>query len=234
MDRGWVRTGLQGSALVGMLARLALLEGPATKPSLVDGLGRWLGWSDAIPLAAALNTAAGARTRLTGPGTAALVREFARVRAALEQAIADDGTRAEPVRRSRPQGPAEAVPVAADGDFAPHRRRYGQLQQAMEAAIAPLRTRLREALAQAAPPLGRLAALDAVMEQALGAREQALLAMMPSLLQRHFERQLQAGAGLGGFRQDMQHLLQAELEHRLQPALGLLEALQGMQQGTHE
>ena len=94
--------------------------------------------------------------------------------------------------------------------------------------LAALRGRVHAA------PLGRLAAIDAVMEQALGAREQALLAMMPALLQRHFERQLQAGDGLDSFRQDMQQLLQAELEHRLQPALGLLEALQGMQQGTHE
>jgi hypothetical protein len=50
------------------------------------------------------------------------------------------------------------------------------LQQQMEREIAGLRGRLRAALASRTPQAARLAMLDTVMEQVLGAREQAVLA----------------------------------------------------------
>ena len=46
------RAGLQGSPLLDLLAQLALAERPAAPPSFVEGLGRWLGWKEAIPLSA--------------------------------------------------------------------------------------------------------------------------------------------------------------------------------------
>jgi hypothetical protein len=113
----------------------------------------------------------------------------------------------------------------------------------MEAGIGPLRARLREALARQSPAMGRLAALDAVMDEALREREQSVLSQMPSLLQKHYERlaaghrastvppgeapEAPPGPGpwLAEFRRDMQRLLLAELDLRLQPAVGLLEAL---------
>ena len=110
------------------------------------------------------------------------------------------------------------------------------MQQAMETDIATLRARLRAALAARAPALARLATVDAVMEQALGARERSLLAGVPALLGAHFERQRAAAAAvaaseaaphawLAGFRKDMQSVLLAELEIRFQPVEGLLAAL---------
>ena len=46
-------------SLVGLLERLSLLEPPARAPSVIDGLGRWLGWAEAGPLFEALNTPPG-------------------------------------------------------------------------------------------------------------------------------------------------------------------------------
>jgi hypothetical protein len=54
----------------------------------------------------------------------------------------------------------------------PVRRRCFELQQAMEAAIAPLRARVRAAVARTAPTL---APLDAVLAGAVGASEAPLL-----------------------------------------------------------
>ena len=68
-------------------------------------------------------------------------------------------------------------------------------EPAMQAAIEPLRRQLRAAVAAQSPPLRRLAAIDAVLEKALAAREQALLALMPTLLERHFERLHRAPGG---------------------------------------
>ena len=93
--------------------------------------------------------------------------------------------------------------------------------------------------------MGRLAVLDAVMERALGERERSLLANLPVLLAGHFERLrdgaeplpddgdgegAQAVPGAPGpwldvFRKDMQSVLLAELDIRLQPVEGLLAAL---------
>ncbi len=46
------RTGLNGSALVGLLAQLSLVEKAGRPPAFVEGLTRWVGWKDAIALSA--------------------------------------------------------------------------------------------------------------------------------------------------------------------------------------
>lgn len=198
---------------------MRLVEGPAVAPSFAEGLAHWLGWTDAIALSGALHApltaTPGAGHAVTShPGrsdsaeaaAAAFEREFFRVRTSLARAIAD---------------PNE--PPAAEAEFAPYRRHCIALQQAMEAGIGLLRTQARAALARQSPAMGRLAAIDAVMEDVLGPHEHKLLARMPTLLARHFERLGKAGHET--FRQDMQQLLLAELELRLQPVQGLLDAL---------
>jgi hypothetical protein len=73
-------------------------------------------------------------------------------------------------------------------DFLPHRRRYFGAQQAMELSLAPLREQARALLARCGPALAQLAALDAALAGALAPREQALLAQLPVLLEKHHTR----------------------------------------------
>ena len=229
------RPSLNRSALVGLLAELALLDRPATPPSFVEGLSQWLGWKEAIPLSTALQAplygaalqAPVSATSLQVPPTTTAAIDFSRVRQALERAISDPSSTA----------------LEDGASFVPFRRRYFGLQQAMENAIGPLRTRLRVAVAQQpSPPLARLAVLDAAMAEALASREQGLLAVMPVLLEKHFTTLRQTAleaqrtqqpaapqpqpAWLPRFCHDMQRLLLAELDLRLQPAQGLLDTLQ--------
>lgn len=204
------------ASLRAQLLRLGLLEpaaeaGPA--PGMVEGLGRWLRWTDAIPLAAALQPVTGLRPQPAD--AAAWTDELARVRTNLERAIR-----------------SATAASQAETDFPPWRRRHTAVQQAMETAVAALRGQLRTALALHSAEQARLAALDAVISDALTHREEALLALLPAKLERHFERLRDAAgpdprqlAWLATYRQDLQQLLQAELELRLQPALGLLAAL---------
>ncbi len=129
-------------------------------------------------------------------------------------------------------------------DYATYRQRYLSMQQAMETDIGSLRGRLRAMLAARTPALAQLAAVDAVMEGALGARERSLLGGVPALLEGHFVRLRQAeqamladaqasgepavvtsGAWLDVFRRDMRSVLLAELDIRFQPVEGLLAAL---------
>lgn len=211
------------------LLRLGLLDAPAeagAAPGLVEGLGRWLRWTDAIPLAAALQPASGQRPQPVD--AAAWDAEVARVRANLERAIR-----------------SATAAAHTDTDFPSWRRRHAGAQQTMETALAALRGQLRAALATGTPAQARLAALDAVFSEALTHREEALLALLPARLERHFERlqgvrdaasasaagtpapaDARQSAWLATYRQDLLQLLQAELELRLQPALGLLAALQ--------
>ncbi len=230
MERESQRAGLNGAPLIGLLSRLALLDGPSTKPSFVQGLGQWLGWADAIALAAALTSApsptAHAATR-PGQSAARVVAEFERVRAALLQRIDDDGAGKRRI-------------MAAPGDDAePQRQRYVSLQQAMQSAIEPLRTMARAAVAQRSADLRRLAALDAMLGRVLAVREQSLLGLLPTLLAQHHER-LRRAAPDGVvrwkevFRQDVHHLLRAELELRLQPVRGLIDTLHSQPQDDDE
>ena len=210
------RPGLHGSVLLGLLAQLALIDSPTPTPAPVQGLGRWLGWEDAIALSAALQTPE--PPGLGSPVRAAklaqqLQRDLQRLRTELAGAMQQDG--------SQP----------GDTDFAPYRRHYAARQQAMGDAVGALRARARAALALTTPQMQRLAELDAVLDPALARREQALLALLPTLLERHFNRLRPArdaapGADwLNTFRHDMRRMALAELDLRLLPLQGLLDTL---------
>jgi hypothetical protein len=128
--------------------------------------------------------------------------------------------------------------------YSPYRRFYEAHQRDMELSIRPLRFNVREAVAKVSPRLRKLADLDAALEKILRDRERQLLAKVPVLLRRHFEQLFkehqqklveteqadnpagwtQAGGWLARFRNDMQMLLLAEMELRLQPTMGLIEA----------
>ena len=212
MLHGLTHPGVAGSELAHLLSRLADKAPAASQPVFAERLGQWLGWTGAVALSAALNAspdAPAARTSRTGDEEA----DFLRVRAGLLASIA--------------AGLREGA--SSPADFSPYRRHCAGLQQAMQEAVAALRQRLRLALSRRSAALARLAAIDAVLDQALAARERSLLAAVPLRLQSHFER-LQQAAGADAswhddFCHDMDRLLRAELAHRLAPSQGLLDAL---------
>jgi len=223
MTRVPQRTGFSGPKLLRLLASLSDAGTSRAAPSLSAVMSQWLDWTDAIALSTALNgnpaaTQSGAPAR-PAIGDAAGTH----VRAMLSAAILGQGTSPDSRRRM------VARPAASDpGEtkFAVHRQRYIALQQQMEREIAGLRARLRAALATRSPRAARLAMLDGVMEQVLGARELAVLAAVPGMLEPHFTKLRDAeGAWLNVFRKDMQSVLLAELDIRFQPVEALLAAL---------
>ncbi|MCT8180453.1 DUF3348 domain-containing protein [Variovorax sp. CY25R-8] len=235
------RTGFNGSALVRLLSRLTDGDIRESEQASADRLSQWFGWTDAISLSAALNGTPASLPPAPRGSVRADESECARVRAALAQAIAEDGNFA-PAKARAATADAETPP-----DFAPMRQRYLARQQAMETAIGPLRGRLRARLAAGSHDMARLAAVDVVMEQVLGARERSLLASVPAALEKRFARLRKArqdeetgaednAAGghadwLAVFRKDIQDVLQAELDFRFQPVDGLLEALRAGHKG---
>ncbi|AKJ69332.1 hypothetical protein PATSB16_36140 [Pandoraea thiooxydans] len=236
------RTTPGAPALVRLLARLAQLDVAEPGQSLADRLGQWLSWTDAITLSSALSTRAPAHADARSAGDDA-ERICARVRTALTNAIAGaSGVVSSAGRRTASRAPVRRNTADPAPEFAVFRQDYLTMQQTMQTDIGLLRERLRRQLMARTPELARLAALDASLEQALDARERALLATVPTLLGVHFERLREAGqqmqadvseaampaaarAWLGQFRLDMQRILLAELEIRFQPIAGLLAAL---------
>ncbi len=138
--------------------------------------------------------------------------------------------------------PGVAPEVAAA--YEPYRRFHLAHQAEMEPGIRALRSRLRQALVGASARLRQLAALDEALDRILASREHQLLATLPSLLEKRFEQLLaahqqalpdrgqadapllwmQPGGWLAAFCEELQAVLIAELDLRLQPTLGLIEA----------
>ncbi|WP_442770446.1 DUF3348 domain-containing protein [Zoogloea ramigera] len=242
MARGSPRTSFDSSRLIRALSDLVSTDAAPPRQSFADRLGQWLDFADAIALFSALN---GSTDAAGGPATAehpALRDEFARVRGALLDSINTDGVLTPGKARIRLPAPAWHASTPGAADYLPYHRYYLAHQRDMGAAIAPLRASVRAGLAQRAPALRQLAALDGVLDQALAPRERSLLATVPQLLGRRFEqlhqahrnalttpddpaRWLQPGAWLHTFCQDMRVVLRAELELRLQPVAGLMDAL---------
>lgn len=225
---------------------LAALDSPAARqtpakacagPDFGPALAGWFDWTDAIALAAAVNGPAEPARPVGATSAQALrteERELARLKAGLLKAIV--GPPPAPVTLPGLRPPPGLPPAT---DFAAQRERVLDLQQAMNAGVARLRKRVRATLAATSPALARLAELDAVLEPVVGAREHALLAGVALRLERRFERLRDAAAPAAGeipltdrpgewldtFRDEMRDVLLAELEFRLLPVEGLLDAL---------
>jgi len=243
MARGVPRTSFNSSRLVRLLADFAVTEVAEAKQSFAERLGQWLDFTDAMELYSALNENAPAQAQPSA--SPAIDEEFARLRHALAESITTDGVLTTGNVRIKLPTPAAHLAVESAADFSPYHRYYLAHQRDMAAGIGPLRAKARAALAAHSPALGRLAALDAVMDQAMATRERNLLSMVPLLLAKRFEhlykahqaargetpvaddpaQWMQPGGWLAAYCRDMQAVLLAELDLRLEPVAGLIEAL---------
>ena len=233
LDEG-ARNRFSSSRLAQLLQQWQVLEPLAAGPALPEQLARWLDWTDAVSLSSVLAGESPGHASPEGPAGAAEPRAVGRSRtpAQVRQGLTQvrDGLLAaiatDPL--------FTAAGTATDTvDFAACRRQYQAHQRAMERQLAPWREAVRALLMRQAAAqdgvdgLGELAALDAVMERALAERESHLLSRLPLALERHFKRLVpDHGPGLAAFIKDLQALLGAELEFRLELIEGMLETLE--------
>lgn len=211
-----------------MAAQAAQAADTDAKHSVAEKLGLWLDWTDAIALSAALHTNTARQPQRLPLGTAhattPVIAALHRVRAELAQAIKAD-TPADTVDDTQADGARHDSVL----DFSPYRRSYRAHQQAMQTRIGVLRNQVRAALSGLSVDLNRVAALDAVLDKALAAKERHLLSTLPSLLEKHFKRLGASPAHAAGwqavFCADMQAALLAELDFRLHAVEGMVEAI---------
>lgn len=213
------------------LARWLPQEAGAPRQDVAERLGQWLTVVEAIQLHAALGKVGETRAAEPRPHAnpalaalhAGLAQELQRVRGVLTRSI---------TARDRSHQPD---PNDLDTEFAFFHQHLNEQQHRMELSVDALRGHVRQRLAQATPELARLAALDEVMDSLFGGREQRLLTSLLSHLRSRFSVLRQAARSsdqpddlrwLQTFAAEFEQALLAELDLRLQPVVGLLEALE--------
>lgn len=245
MTRALTRTNFHSSRLIRVLADLAILEAVEPGIAFAENLGLWLNLHDAINLCSAHNASAPVASSGRKPvASGAIGDEFARTQAALVNSITQSGVSSAGRARIARPSPKPGGSIEDASAYEPYRRYYLAHQRDMALRVRPLRAHVRAVLAKASPALIKLAALDAVFDEILGDRESKVLSAIPLLLERRFgqlrkEHQhalldapqednpafwMKAGGWLARFCHEMQTVLLAELDVRLQPTLGLIEA----------
>lgn len=252
MTRVLPRTHFHSSKLVRCLADLAIVDTVDSGDAFAEQLGQWIHFADAITLSAVHNDSSASLARMRpkiqaeeqAVAHAATGAQLDRIQALLLNSIMKSCSPNSGKTHIKLPTPEFELPLNLTSAYVPYRRFYETHQRDMELSIQPLRVNVREAVAKVSPRLRKLAELDAALEKILRDRESKLLLKVPVLLKKRFEqlfkehqRRLvdtqqadnpagwtQAGGWLTRFCNDMQMLLLAELELRLQPTMGLIEA----------
>ncbi|WP_111657218.1 DUF3348 family protein [Isoalcanivorax indicus] len=225
--------------LLALLAALGASDKALLPTDVAARLARLLSISDAAALDAA------ARRPLSGPfhldpALPDLLREdLLRTRegvlAPLARSLAGDAENSPIIAPRPPEG------LAADQrpPFRPWEAFYLAWQRRIAAAIGDLRRRVRQALVTGSPALARMAHLDAALEQSLGGYSQRGFNTVPLLLEKAYRARWQArdpdddtGAWLTAFHHTLQACLLAEMDARLAPVLGMLDALDSKDMNT--
>lgn len=177
----------------------------------------------------------------------AISEEVSRVRAAMVDLMQRSCSPTPAAARMHFPVPGLDTPPELAFSYSPFHRFYLAQQREMDAKLGPLRARVRHALAAASPALRQLAALDAALDSILADRERSLFSRVPVLLEKRYGQLLKAhqqtyqalagggqtddpatwllpGAWLANFRDELLVVLLAELDLRLQPVTGLMEA----------
>ena len=253
MTRALPRAHFNSSRLVRFLTENALTDAAPAGGDVGQKLGDWLNFRQAIALHGLLNPEPRpdpqpAHMRRAAMMTAkALGKHVEKVRAQLEQSIMQGAPPGSGLARIDMPLQEMDEPIEVKTAFEPYRRFYAAHQRQMESTVQKLRSQVRGQLSKSAGTLQQLATLDTAFESILSEREAALLAKVPKLLEKRFVQaikqhlkqatelraegssdapnaQSSVNAWLMPLRQTMRSALLAELDTRLQPTLGLLEA----------
>jgi hypothetical protein len=206
------------SELVRLLAPLRRAGAPEPTAPIAERLGEWMGWAQAITLSSALSPALSSAPASAAPAAAPAGALAARLAAERDATVG-------PLHAAWARPDAVDVDPAGATDSAPYRLHHRSAQRTMASAVDRLRARVRPAVAAVSPRLRQLAALDAALGEALAARQEELMGRLPGLLEAHWRGRRDAPGWHAGYAAALHALLRAELDLRLQPVDGLIEAL---------
>jgi hypothetical protein len=254
MTRPLPRAHLNSSPLVRFLTENAMMEPAQETEDVGQKLGDWLNFRQAIHLQSVLQADVKTAEplpphiqRAVPISPAALAIHVDKVRAQLAESITQGAPAGSGLALIQMPAAELSEPLDPKTAFAPYRRFHAAHQRQMESSLRSLRASVRWQLSKRGGQLHQLAQLDAAFENILSEREVLLLGKVIKMLEKRFVQALKLqlkqpnepptdtatqpdGPGpalswLMPHRQALRTALLAELDTRLQPTLGLLEAL---------
>jgi len=205
--------------LVAQLARLGGLANPEDLPCFAGRLSRLFGLGDTMTLDAAI----GYRAKQPGTPQGAMVERLTEELATARRAL---------VQRIRGFG----ADLEFDGEPEPETALIAwlTLQRKVAANSRQLRDKVRKSMKDQGPKLAHLAELDAVFDQTMAGYTARCFSHIPKVLEQRFEHRsttpeqsptpATTADWFHRYCEEAQSLLLAELDVRLEPVLGLLEA----------
>lgn len=234
------KTPANGSRLVRSLAALGVSDTEVSHKHFALRLGQLIDLSDSIRISGAHASRLEATFEPGADSFEELKEEFLQVRHAMVTSIIESFGSNTGVSRVRFPRPTLQAPVDSSSGYLPYGNFYTAHQRDMDFKIGQLSTRVREAAASASADLAQLATLDGVLADTLAVHSRKAFARMAGLLGKRFDQLLsdyrqaeeapQRSTGtwpelLEIFSREMRELLLAEVEARLLPTQGLIEAL---------
>lgn len=240
MTQALPHVSLDSSRLVRFLTDLSVSQEQVSHRHFSDRLGQLIDFSDAIALSEAHTRAPEIGNEDISTFRDGVTDEFLRARSMIVQAAMRSFFPGPgPVRIRWPaienQPPADAAVACLT-----YLKFYRTQQGDVGGKVRSLHQRTRESVAVLSPRLARIADLDRALSDALSIHSQRYLQAIPRLLERRVEylhKQFLESVERGmesdsawedareQLRREIQGLLLAEIEVRLLPALGLIEAL---------
>jgi Protein of unknown function (DUF3348) len=175
--------------------------------------------------------------------------EFLRVRSLLVESIAKSFIQGEETSQVRIRFPLPKPDTSlsdAEG-YEPYRRFYTAHQREIDAKAQYLRSFVRDAASGLSPRLMQLVELDTRVGEIMTVHQRQCFAVVPKLLEKRFAQLFRdnpqssdeqhddiTAQRLRQFGQEVQGLLLAELEVRLQPVVGLIEAINEEADNQHD
>ena len=254
MTRPLLRAHFNSSPLVRFLTENTMMEAVQATEDVGQKLGDWLNFRQAIALQCVLQAGPSgteplpAHLQRAAPiSPAALASHVDKIRAQLTESITQGAPAGSGLALIQMPAADLDDPVDPKTAFAPYRRFHAAHQRQMETSVRSLRASVRLQLTKRGGRLQQLATLDAAFENILSEREALLLGKVIKMLEKRFVQALklhlkqqnetqpdtdgpssapqQTLSWLMPHRQALRTALLAELDTRLQPTLGLLEAL---------
>jgi hypothetical protein len=244
-------SGLQATRLVRCIEELAVTDVAFSADNLSGKLGRLLDFRESMRLSALHASLGGMTCEPASASLQGIKTALLHVRLSLVESVLGS-YRGEGAERIKLPTLESRLPLEALASIAPYQRFYLFKQRDFESRIQILQQDVREALRGMSVEMAQLAALDESLLDSLSMHTRRQFSVVPGLLCRRFDTLLDAcqpdqvggisavpagqsredvlrtwvrpGAWLDRFCREMQGLLLAELEFRLLPVLGLLEA----------
>lgn len=229
-----------GSRLIRVLTELSGSTVTLSPKQFAGRLGQLVDLADSISISTAHGELQGQVFEPGGASRQAILDEFLRVRRSIMQSVISSCSgQAGPSRVRLPAAMADLPPDAATA-YAPYAQFYVAHQRDIDPRVQRLLADTRESVAGLSPRLAQLCTLDEVIGNTLALHRRKFFGAVPRLLARRFEQgfnehqQAQSGGQSGHvswpdfhrqFCAEMRGLLLAEIETRLLPVTGLIEAI---------